>query len=411
MKFDSYIFEKEVNSEYMKKILGVIIPLILATSIVTGMVGCQSTVTVTDTKTTTATQTKTTATTTTATQTVTATVTETPTTTAPVTTEEPATRTIVDMFGRTVTIPTHIEKVLSTGPQGMELIYMIAPDKLAGLSFTFNGDTPLVPEAYVSLPVVGGWFGTQTGNYETFLAIEPDIIIDCGSTDIEERQTKFGDVPVVGVDIGDYMFNYKAAIKFMGEVLGVEEKAAELIDYYTDAVMYASSIVSQIPAAEHLRVYYAEGKDGLSTDPLGSQHTALMAFCGGENVADVALQAGYGMASVSMEELMLWDPDVIIIGRGSQATLYTTIMTDARWSELRAVQEGKVYLRPDNPFSWFDGPPGPCQILGIYWTVNTLYPEQTAELDLNAKIKEFYSNFLHYDITDAEIADLLAVPS
>jgi iron complex transport system substrate-binding protein len=61
--------------------------------------------------------------------------------------------------------------------------------------------------------------------------------------------------------------------------------------------------------------------------------------------------------------------------------------------------------------SWFDGPPGPCQILGMYWVVNTLYPELTTELDLNAKIKEFYSNFLHYDITDAEITALLAVPS
>ncbi len=54
---------------------------------------------------------------------------------------------------------------------------MIAPDKLAGLTFTWNGGTsdpsglpPLVPTQYQNLPVVGGWFGTQTGNYETFLA-------------------------------------------------------------------------------------------------------------------------------------------------------------------------------------------------------------------------------------------------
>ncbi len=396
----------------MKRFPAIIIPLMLVIAMIACTGGCQTTVTVTDTKTTTATQVKTTTATNTQTITSTATVTETPTTTAAPTTEEPATRTLIDMYGRTVTVPTHINKVLATGPVEMELIYMLAPDKLAGLAFSFNGTTPLVSEEYASLPVVGGWFGTQTGNYETFIAADPDIVVTgVTSANIEEHQTKFGDIPVVGVDTGDLMFNYKNAITFLGELLGVQEQAAELINYYTDAALYVSSVISQIPAGERLRIYYAEGKDGLSTDPLGSQHTALMAFCGGENVADVTLQAGYGMAAVSMEEIMLWDPDVIIIGRGSQATLYTTIMTDARWSELRAVKDGKIYLRPDNPMSWFDGPPGPCQILGMYWMVNTLYPEESADLDLNAKIKEFYSKFLHYDLTDAEIASLLAVPS
>ena len=83
------------------------------------------------------------------------------------------------MLGRNITVPTTINRVLTCGPIEMELVYMIAPDKLAGLSFTWNGGTgdpsglpPLVPDKYMNLPVVGGWFGTQTGNYETFIAAE-----------------------------------------------------------------------------------------------------------------------------------------------------------------------------------------------------------------------------------------------
>jgi iron complex transport system substrate-binding protein len=117
------------------------------------------------------------------------------------------------------------------------------------------------------------------------------------------------------------------------------------------------------------------------------------------------------MAEASMEQILLWDPDMIIIGRGSQASLYQTITNDLRWAGLRAVQEGKVFLRPDNPFSWFDGPPGPCQILGMYWMVNLLYPDQTRDLDLNSKIGEFYSDFLHYDLSTSEIDKLLSNPS
>ncbi len=65
---------------------------------------------------------------------------------------------------------------------------MLAPDKLAGLCSGWNGGStdpsglaPLVPDKYMNLPIVGGTFGTQTINYETFIAAKPDIIIDSTS--------------------------------------------------------------------------------------------------------------------------------------------------------------------------------------------------------------------------------------
>jgi iron complex transport system substrate-binding protein len=123
----------------------------------------------------------------------------------------------------------------------MELVYMLAPEKLAGMPFTFNGETPLVDAAYSSLPVVGGWFGTQTGNYETFIAAEPDVILEGKTANIDERQEKFGEIPVVGVDTGDLMFDYENAVRFLGELLGVQQKAEALIDYYEDAMLYTAS--------------------------------------------------------------------------------------------------------------------------------------------------------------------------
>ncbi|HXZ30256.1 MAG TPA: ABC transporter substrate-binding protein [Dehalococcoidia bacterium] len=329
------------------------------------------------------------------------------------------TRNITDMFGRQVTVPATINRVLTTGPIEMELVYLIARDKLAGLSFAFNGNPPLAAEKYSSLPIVGGWFGTQTGNYETFIAAKPDIILEGTQANIQERQEKFGSIPVVGVSAGtaasnyenDALTQYENEIRFLGELLGVEANAESLITYYKDAMQYVEGIVSGIPDNTKVKVYYAEGKDGLSTDPVGSMHTRLLEFCGGTNVANVTLKPGYGMAETSLEQIILWDPDMIIIGRGSQATLYQTIMTDTKWSQLRPVENKQVFLRPDNPLSWFDGPPGPCQMVGMYWMVNKLYPDKTKDLDVKAKIEEFYTKFLHYNLTDDEVAKLLANPS
>ncbi len=328
------------------------------------------------------------------------------------------TRVITDMYGRELTVPTTINRVLTSGPIEMELVYLIAPEKLAGLSFTFNGNPPLVPEEYSSLPVVGGWFGTQTGNYETFIAAEPDIILEGTQANISERQEKFGSIPVVGVRAGeestnyadDALTGYEDEIRFLGDLLGAKKQAEKLIKYYDDAMDYVDEVVSDIPDADKVTVYYAEGKNGLSTDPAGSMHTRLLAFCGGTNVANVTLKPGYGMAETSLEQIALWDPDMIIIGRGSQTALYQTIMNDSIWKQLRAVSSGQVSIRPDNPLSWFDGPPGPCQIVGMYWMVNKLYPDRTTDLDLEAKVKEFYSSFFHYDLSDEELAGLLANP-
>jgi iron complex transport system substrate-binding protein len=293
----------------------------------------------------------------------------------------------------------------------MEIVYMLAPDKLVGLPFSYNGNPAYVPAQYANITVVGGWYGSSTGNIETFLAAKPDVILDgTDSTNdtLAQMQQKFGIVPVVGCSAGDYLTQYKPEILFIGDLIGAQTQAQNLINYYQDAMNYVTSKVYNIPMSNRTTIYYAEGKDGLSTDPTGSMHTMLISFCGGINVANVQLLPGMGQASTSMEAVYQWNPQMIIIGRGSQATLYNTIMNSSLWNQLSAVKNGQVFIRPDNPFSWFDGPPGPGQIVGMYWMVHTIYPSLTTDLDLSAQVKTFYSQFLHYDLTDDQIQTLLS---
>ena len=109
-----------------------------------------------------------------------------------------------------------------------------------------------------------------------------------------------------------------------------------------------------------------------------------------------------------MEQILIWDPDIIVIGRAADATLYNTILSDPIWATVQAVVDGRVYLRPNNPFSWFDGPSGMNEIVGIYWMIQTLYPEQCADLDLKLKVQDFYSDFYHYELTNSDYNALMA---
>jgi hypothetical protein len=58
-----------------------------------------------------------------------------------------------------------------------------------------------------------------------------------------------------------------------------------------------------------------------------------------------------------------------------------------------------------------DGPPGPCQIVGLYWLVSILYPAQTTGLALNSLVMEFYTNFLNYPISTEQVTEMLQNPS
>ncbi len=385
----------------INKIAAVLFTLVISASLLFSLAGCKEVQTTTVTNATTKTTTQTT------TVTDISTVTETTTETV---SGQPATRTIVDDAGRTVVIPTTINKVLCCGPVECILTYMLAPEKLGGWCFLPNSTegADYFDTQYANLPVVGGWYGKSTGNYETFISLEPDLILASDAATVEERQNKFGSIPVVSINVFDTYDTMPESILKMGELLGVEEHAQNLVDYYTEAVNYVTSVMADIAEGDKVTVYYAEGDGGLSTDPSGSQHTELIDFCGGSNVAVVEDQTGYGMTSVSMEQILLWNPDIIIIGRAADATLYNQILSDPIWANLQAVQDGRVYLRPNNPFSWFDGPAGMNEIVGIYWMIQTLYPEQCADLDLKTKVQEFYLDFYHYTLTDADYDALMA---
>jgi len=323
------------------------------------------------------------------------------------------TKSITDMTGRTVVVPADINRVLSTGPPTTIEVYVIAPDKLIGINFDPNptGGNVYIPERYRNLPNVGGWFGKQTGNYENFISMHPDIIIDSGSTNgdatsaVEERQQKFGDIPVVGVMDSSSVTRYNPSIQFLGTLLGTENQAASLSEFYNRVLSDVTSRVSSIPDNRKIRVYYAEGPKGLQTDPAGSQHSELIELAGGTNVADCMITPGMGMTPVSMEQVTTWNPDVIIVG---DPGFYKTIYNDTLWQPLKAVKNHRVYLVPQSPFTWFDRPPGINRIIGIPWTAKVFYPDKFSDMDLPSLTKEFYSKFYHYNLTDNEVNTLLS---
>ncbi|MBC2582691.1 ABC transporter substrate-binding protein [Clostridium sp. DJ247] len=328
-------------------------------------------------------------------------------TTAEVKNSKPTTRVVTDMSGRKVTIPAKVEKVISISNNTTVDVYTLAPDKLLGWSFTPKADAKkYINEKYFNLPVLGT-SAEKSSNYENILKLKPDLIIasnedEIYSADDIQKQLK---IPVVMVDTA--LDATDKVYTFLGECLGENKRAKELADYSRKVLDSTKAVVKTIPADKQLKVYYAEGASWLQTDILGNVHTEVLDASGGKNVADIAETKTGSMANVSMEQVMSWNPDVILVGAtGMRGDFYSKVYSDAKWANVKAVKDKKIYMTPSLPFNWFDRPPSAGRVLGVQWLANLLYPEYV-KLDMNKEIKNFYHTFYNYELTDQEVQDLL----
>ena len=322
-------------------------------------------------------------------------------------------QTITDMANRTVNIPSDVNRVIATSPPITTIMYMLAPDKLAGVNFQWTDEElKYVPNQYKDkFPVIGGWFGSQDGNYEEFIASEPDLVVEgidegmgVDLSVVEERQEKFGSLPVVAVTDNTNVTKIDNTIEFLGKLLQSEDKANQLIGFNDKYLSEVQSTASSIPESERKSVYYASGEDGLSTYASGASHGQLISLVGGKNVADTEIQDSGSELTVSIEQVMKWNPDVII---ATDEDFYNNVYTDSKWDNVKAVKNHQVYISPQSPFKWFDRPPGANIIIGVPWTAKVIYPDKYSNINMVDATKEFYSNFYHYDLSDDEAKEIL----
>ena len=320
-------------------------------------------------------------------------------------------RVFTDAVGREVTIPAEVNKVYSTSPIGTMLVYTINPDKLAGWNAELRaGELRFIAEEYHRLPVIGGWFGkTAEGNVEEIMKENPDVIISVGDIDSSSAETadqiqEQTNIPValLNLDLDKIDQTYIA----LGELMNEKEVAGDLALYCRETVADILDKAAQISAGQRIKVYYAEGPQGLNTDPAGSRHVQVLDMVGGLNVAEIEMPGKAGQADVSLEQVLHWDPDLIICWHHEQDGYYEGILSDPDWQGISAVKNNKVYEIPCAPFSWFDRPPSVNRVLGLKWLGNLLYPG-IYDYDLMQETKEFYDLFYHYELSDEEAAELL----
>jgi iron complex transport system substrate-binding protein len=299
-----------------------------------------------------------------------------------------------------------VQRVYAAGPPASLLVYAIAPDKLVGWTRAMRAnEAAFFPDRYAQLPELGRLTGRgNTANLEVVLNAKAELIVDVGSTgaSLASLATQVQEQTKIPYALFDGRIESTATtLRALGKLMGNEGQAEKLAAWYERELADAKQRASR--AKEHPLVYYARGVSGLQTGGKGSINVEILDFLG---VRNAAAEARAGLATVAFEQVLLWDPEVILT---TDPNYWRSVWTDQRWRSVKAVAAKRVYLSPNLPFGWFDFPPGANRLLGVWWAGKLLYPKEF-DLDLRAKVAEFHRLFYHREPTAAQLDALLGEP-
>lgn len=301
-----------------------------------------------------------------------------------------AERTVTDQAGRTVVLPEQVHRIVSGYYiSSSACIALGLEDRLAGIEAKAD-KRPIYQQAAPSLLELPNVGTAKEFDLEGCIALEPDLVI------LPKRLMDNAET-LAGMDIAVLLVNPESAeelldmVDLIAEAAGVPERADAIKRHFTELSDHVEALAADI--AEQPRVYMGANSAYLFTAVAGMYQSELIEKSGGQNVA--AELKGDGWTEISYEQLLSFNPDVIVIP--SEASYSREdILNDTQLSTLRAVQQGKVYVMP-NAFEAWDAPTI-SGALGMAWMLHALHPELYTLEELQADTAAYYSAVYGMDV-------------
>ena len=316
--------------------------------------------------------------------------------------------TITDAFGREVSIPENPEKIAVVGSGSMRyFVYLgIDLDDVCAVDYQdskLNIETvnvrpyALANPEILEIPEVGAAKGVVDN--EKLLMSGADILFMGGASSsnaevANEIQEKTG-IPVVMFYTGNYVTDaekIQATLLMLGEILGKEQRAKDLIAYFDAVEADLKKRVAGLSAEETVYVggVSYNGVHGLDgTDPTYYPFAVLNIKNAAAEVTSVS-QTGY--AQISKEKLLEWDPDFILVDlstlTAAEGGALVELKNDPSYRELTAVKNSMVYTV--NPHTSMNVN-HETTLANAYFIGKLLYPEQFEDIDPVKKADEIYT--------------------
>ncbi|HEX5108109.1 MAG TPA: ABC transporter substrate-binding protein [Vicinamibacterales bacterium] len=315
------------------------------------------------------------------------------------------TRQVSDITGRVVTIPARVTRVADPWHANNGMVLMMgAAHKIVATTLQARRQ-PWFRKLFPPIEQVPAAFDEAGGvNIETLIAARPDVVLMAYGGTLPRWK---GTADAYGIPVfmmpNTSLADLKTTARMTGDVLGPQEsaRAAGWIRYFDDNIRWVTAVTARIPGSERPRVLHTATGTILTIDGVKTVVDDWITVAGGVNAATVVGNA----RPVSMEQIAAWNPDVIIVGTAPNEANRRAILSDPRWSQIKAVRTGRVYVNPTGVYLW-DRHSAEAA-LQVLWAAKTLHPSRFPDLDLRKETKAFYAKFFNHTLDDAEYETLM----
>lgn len=311
--------------------------------------------------------------------------------------EESGRRIIVDQLGRAVELPETIEKVCATHIYGGKMLFAMGQIEKIAFQMQIGADTEavaVVDEHYGSLPtVLSSPQGTDSP--EGLLALGVNLVF----TDVskgEEATEMYQNAGIAAIAVSGETFEevYETA-RMMGEVFECPERADEVISFIEDLRNMISSRLAGLPGEERPVVLVC-GSGGVYTAATAGMFQHHMVETAGGINAGAQLSGRW--ANISAEDIILWDPDFIVLGSTFGVDDVDSVLAEPALKTVKAVKNKEVHIFPSS-LGWWDFPL-PQSVLGIIWTAKTIHPDYFEDVDMLEMADRVYKFIYGYTYTE-----------
>lgn len=304
--------------------------------------------------------------------------------------------TVTDQAGRTVTIEAQPERIVSGYYISSSLLMALGQaDKLVGIEAKADKRAiyRLSAPALQQLPSVGT---AKEFDLEGCAALEPDLVIL--PMKLKDAASTLGElgIPAIVVNPENQQL-LNETIGLVAEALNCEDAAKELFLFINQTIEDLFKARNTDPDAQIPVVYMAGNSSLLSTAGGSMYQSSLIELAGGRNAA-AEIEDSY-WAEVSYEQLLAWNPDVIVLASDAGYSP-EDVLADPNLAGITAIESGRVYQMPSRAEAWDSPVPG--GILGAVWMASVLHPEQVSQEACNAVIEEFYETFYGFSYENSE---------
>jgi iron complex transport system substrate-binding protein len=311
-----------------------------------------------------------------------------------------ADRVVTDMARRRVSLPARIDRVVTLGSlpvlnsfvftmgEGRTLVNGLADFARPHWKYQTLFAPNLAGAPTMQLP-------NREPNVEAILLARPDVVLTMHRESVAPLEARGVNVIFLAWRAPE---DVKACMTLLGEVFGKPEVAARYRGYFDATLQRVAEALRPLAAAERPRVLYLQ--PATLTQPRLIAEWWIAAAGGISVTADGRIAES---RTFSMEQVLLWDPDILIVTEPKDVLL---VSNDRRFRQIKAVRESRVHVVPVGAHTWSNRTAE--QPLTVLWAAKTFHPARFPTLDLAAETAWFYRAFFDQALSEADMREILS---